>query len=392
MKWAILLGSPDISGGSYVIFEHAIRAVRRGIDVTIVTEDPVESHRLNWHAEARELSWKTFDEVGAEMFDIAVATWWRTVYELHRVPAHRYTYFVQSIESFFYPEEEESLRKLVEATYLFGLPIITEATWIRDYLRQHFGTTPQLVHNGIRKDIYTTEGPCVAPREPGQLRILVEGPLKVFFKNVEKTIELCCRSQADEVWLLTSSEATHYPGVHRVFSRVPIFETPNIYRSCDVLVKLSYVEGMFGPPLEMFHCGGTAITYDVTGHDEYIRHGQNALVAHRDDEEQVVAYLNRLKAERSFLEERKAEALRSAAAWPDWETASLRFETAIREIFTAGTLDRETLKLRSEFFFAFYTVAENYRNRYLYNLGVKPSLKNIARRIKSKLDQVLKRN
>ena len=55
-----------------------------------------------------------------------------------------------------------------------------------------------------------------------------------------------------------------------------------IYRSCDVIVKLSYVEGMFGPPLEMFHCGGTSIVYDVTGHDEYIVHGKNGLVAKKN--------------------------------------------------------------------------------------------------------------
>jgi hypothetical protein len=43
------------------------------------------------------------------------------------------------------------------------------------------------------------------------------------------------------------------------------FDTPLVYRSCDILGKLSYVEGMFGPPLEMFHCGWTAIVYNVTG-------------------------------------------------------------------------------------------------------------------------------
>jgi glycosyltransferase involved in cell wall biosynthesis len=109
----------------------------------------------------------------------------------------------------------------------------------------------------------------------------VEGPLGVSYKNVEKTIELCRQAEVDEIWLLTSSEVTDYPGVNRCFSRVPITETAAIYRSCDLLVKLSYVEGMFGPPLEMFHCGGTALVYDVTGHDEYIRHQQNSIVVPR---------------------------------------------------------------------------------------------------------------
>lgn len=70
---------------------------------------------------------------------------------------------------------------------------------------------------------------------------------------------------------------------------------PEIYRSCDVIVKLSYIEGMFGPPLEMFHCGGTAIVYDVTGHDEYIVHEKNALVVKTDDDKQVINYIKWIK-------------------------------------------------------------------------------------------------
>ena len=58
-----------------------------------------------------------------------------------------------------------------------------------------------------------------------------------------------------------------FPGVDRVLSRVPIDRTGTVYRSCDVLMKLSRVEGMYSPPLEMFHCGGTVVTYDVTGHE-----------------------------------------------------------------------------------------------------------------------------
>ncbi len=69
--------------------------------------------------------------------------------------------------------------------------------------------------------------------------------------------------------------------------KIPVESTPVIYRSCDVLLKLSKVEGMFGPPLEMFHCGGTAITYDVTGSEEYLVSGRNSLVVPMDDEKAV---------------------------------------------------------------------------------------------------------
>ena len=45
-------------------------------------------------------------DVGQERFDLVFATWWKTALELHRINAYQYAYFVQSIESRFYPESE----------------------------------------------------------------------------------------------------------------------------------------------------------------------------------------------------------------------------------------------------------------------------------------------
>lgn len=360
MKWAILLGSPDISGGTYVIFEHAIRAVKRGVDIEIVTEDKFSEKRLNWHPEAKLLNWKTFDTASND-YDIAIATWWRTIYELHRISAKKYAYFVQSIESKFYNEFEKPLRKLVDATYVLPFEIITEAKWIQKYLSEEYGKSPYLVRNGVRKDIYTEHGKAYDSRVKGRLRLLIEGPVDVPFKNVMKTIELCKRSEADEIWLLTSSPIKNIEGVDRVFSRIPIFETPKVYRSCDAVVKLSYVEGMFGPPLEMFHCGGTAITYDVTGYDEYLLNEVNSIVIPTDQEELVIDSINRLKNQSDFLEKLKKNAKKTAKEWPGWEACSKKFENAIESISKKWSIDQNQLRKKSNFFFDYYVMAENYK-------------------------------
>lgn len=367
MKWAFLLGSPDISGGTYVIFEHAIRAKTKGYDVCIITEEEINKDRLNWHPEAKELTWMTFHTANSIEFDVAIATWWRTVFEVYRVKAKTYAYFVQSIESRFYPEYELPLRKLVESTYMIPMCIITEAKWIKNYLKDNYNKDVILVPNGIRKDIYTPDGVSHGDRCNDKLRVLIEGPIDVPFKNVKKTIELCRQSLADEVWLLTSSPIKEYPGVDKVFSRVPIFETPYIYRSCDLVIKLSYVEGMFGPPLEMFHCGGTAITYDVTGHDEYIINGYNALVANTDDEAQVVFYINDLKNNPSKLMKLKEMAKETANNWPSWEDSANKFIEAIESTCLNYKVSQREIEQTSKFFFDFYVIAENYRLQKINN-------------------------
>ena len=55
--------------------------------------------------------------------------------------------------------------------------------------------------------------------------------------------------------------------------------------SCDVLIKMSRVEGFFMPPLEMMACGGTVLTGKVTGYNEYVVDGYNGLVVEQGDVE-----------------------------------------------------------------------------------------------------------
>jgi hypothetical protein len=336
-----LLGSPDINGGTYVIFEHASRLKDFGHRVSIITQDHVEPERYSWHPSAGQLAWLTFEEATSQNFDIAVATWWQSPFLLNRLSASQYIYFVQSVESRFFQEEnpqehderELSLwRDFCESTYSYNMPVITEAHWIQEYLSQRYNNTAYLVRNGIRKDIYRKDGDAVSEHIDGQLRVLVEGPVDVLYKNVPKSIELCRKAGVDEVWLLTSSDVQSFPGVDRVFSRVSIHDTPAIYRSCDVLVKLSYIEGMFGPPLEMFHCGGTTIVYEVTGHDEYIVHDQNGLVVEKDDENRIVEYLKKLKDEPDYLLKLKQGAEATAQGWPDWGESSAEFANVLGDI------------------------------------------------------------
>ena len=329
-----LLGSPEISGGTYVIYEHGARLKRAGYNVYMITEDEVAEQRYGWHPDARTLGWLSLEQAGHKSFDLIFATYWKSPFLLSRLKSGHYAYFVQSIESRFFGEvdpAEHDKRDLdiwktyCQTTYSLNIPVITEARWIQSYLHENYNHRAFLVRNGIRKDLYREDGSAVSARKQGALRVLVEGPVDVPYKNVPTSINLCRQAGVDEIWLLTSSDIDSFPGVDRVFSRVPIHDTPAIYRSCDVLVKLSYVEGMFGPPLEMFHCGGTAIVYEVTGHDEYIVHDRNSYVAAPDDEQQVVDYLVGLKQDASELVRLKNEALKTAEAWPDWHASSEQF-------------------------------------------------------------------
>ena len=380
-KIIFTLGSPAIGGGTIVIFEHATRMKKEGEDVYIVTDRKISREEYSWHPLAHTLKWVTYDEIKKMKFDMAIATWWRTVYDLYKINANKYVYFVQSIESRFYSEQEKGLKILSELTYMLGMKVITEATWIKNYLEK-YGIDAYLVHNGIRKDIFKSDGKKYD--KCNGLRVLVEGPVDVAFKNVPKTIELVRKSNAKEIWLLTSSSITSYEGVDRVFSKVPPTECSKIYRSCDVIVKLSYVEGMFGPPLEMFHCGGTAIVYDVTGHDEYIVHNKNGLVVKTDDEEKVVEYINKLSNAKTLARLKKG-ALDTASKWISWEQSSKKFYEKVKELLKMESVGREEIENKSKFFFDIYVEYEN------KNISIKTKVGEFLRRKTPKIYKIYRK-
>src|SRR5436190_172876 len=255
-KILFLIGSANISGGTYVIFQHALHLQSIGLNITLACiefEEFISLKKSNdfWHPGLKQLDFISINDVNKKEYDLAIFTWWKTIFYLPNLHTKKIVYFIQSIESKFYDPLDTPLCNLVNSTYTFNIPVITEATWIKHYLYTHYGSHAQLVHNGIRKDIY-----CL---------------------SIEKTTE--------------------------------------VYRSCDILVKLSYVEGMFAPPLEIFHCGGTCIVYDVTGHDEYIKNNYNGIVVKTDDEESVIAAIQLLINDQKFLNKLKAGALETAKLW-----------------------------------------------------------------------------
>jgi hypothetical protein len=334
MKIAFLVWSLDISGGTNVILEHCRFLVNAGAKVTIIRF--FRQELKPWHPLLNTVRIVDSGDLAAtEHFDLAIATWWRTFYELDKVKAASYAYFVQSIESRFYARSSPEYSPVVDMTYGFGVPTITISSWIQSYLAFRHRCPSFLVKNGVNKAAFNPIGPVVSgQRLRSKLRVLVEGPLGVDFKQTELAIEyLQAYRDEIEVWLLTSTPDASCSGVDRIFSRLPIEQVGQVMRACDVVFKLSLVEGMFGPPLEMFHCGGTAITTRVTGCEEYMVDGYNCrLIDDSSDRGEVKRALESLFRDRSKLDALKIGGLDTAALWPDWNRSSLEFALAIQTI------------------------------------------------------------
>jgi glycosyltransferase involved in cell wall biosynthesis len=320
VRVAFLTQDLQLSGGVGVIVAHAVQLTRHGFEVDLVLTRA--SQRPDWShhglASVRVLS---LEEARERRYDVAIATWWETAEHLLELDAARHACFVQSLEDRFYHHESP---QRTAAALALDLPVryVTEARWIADTLEAlHPGEKVFYVRNGIAKDVFPPlETVPVAPADR-PLRILIEGSARVPFKGVAEALAATSAMQNAKHVTVVAGDGSggDLPGADRVAGPVTQLELAALYAEADVLLKLSRVEGMFGPPLEAFHRGATCIVSPVTGHDEYVVHRENGLVVDWDDPAGTTRALDLLARDRVLLHRLRRGALATARSWPGWE-------------------------------------------------------------------------
>ncbi len=334
MKVAFLVNDLQLSGGVGVVVQHARRlSTLEGWDVTLVLVREQEGPSWHGYENLPHLHVRGREQVRDGHFDVAIATWWETTFTLFELTAERYAYFVQSLEDRFYRHDEA---ERLGAALTLDLPVafVTEAGWIAETLA---GLRPDaschLVRNGIDKDVF---GPLeLAPVNAlDPLRVLVEGSPSAWFKHVHNAIDAAAamREPHHVTVVCGEREALGDVAADEIVGPLSFPEMANLYERTDVVLKLSSVEGMFGPPLEGFHRGATCVVTPVTGYEEYVEHGWNGLLTDWDDLRGTARQLDLLARDRELLGFLRANALETARAWPSWEESSRLMADALQAI------------------------------------------------------------
>lgn len=327
MKICYLIPGCGVSGGIAVICQHANRLQKRGHTVFLVSESG--ERKIDWFPD-QQVPIVGVDNYPDEV-DALVATSWSTSFRVALMPARHKFYFVQSDETRFHPQGSvwEHITRL---SYSIGFNYLTEARWIQRWLQEGFAQQATLVPNGLDERFFYPAEP-LAPKGT-KPRILLEGAIGLPYKGMREAFEAV--SQLDvEVWCV-SSYGKPEPGwrCDRFFEQTPMSEMRRIYSSCDILVKLSRVEGFFGPPMEMMACGGCAVVGKVTGYDEYIVDGHNALVVDPTQPEQATAAIVRILQEPGLRDRLVQNGLRTADEWkwePSIDLLESRFKSVVEQ-------------------------------------------------------------
>lgn len=330
MKILFVLPQFGLSGGVHIVFKVAeILAHTGDYDIVITLPDTQPLKRSRWLTVSSRVSVKSYADASTQTYDIVFSTWWKTLLTSTLFKARTYALFMQALEGAFYrwgDPEQDVYDYLIESNVF---PCITIARWLVNYASK----PAYYFLYALDKSIFRPTPPLVQHKDEKELIFLLEGPISDPRKNLIHAINFLEKNSLKYIWVGADADKA-YVGRNCValFSGVPLHEMAGIYSSADVLLKLSNIEGMFGPPLEMFSCGGTAICWDVWGSEEYMVHGYNSLLCPMNNFSSLLDSVNALIGDRDLLNKLKVNAKKTADAWPSWIDISQNIVKCINEI------------------------------------------------------------
>jgi GT2 family glycosyltransferase/glycosyltransferase involved in cell wall biosynthesis len=307
-----------VGGGHRDIFEHLNRLQERGHDVALYTlgETP------QWFPlRVPVRSFEDYDELVADLATqdaIKVATWWNTsapvwlASVLRGIPV----YFVQDIETSYYPDDERT-RHAVLDSYRPEFHYMTISAWNRERLRE-LGLDADLIPPGIDLETFRHRAD-VTRREDMVLALGRSNPLKNLPLTLAAWRSLGQRPELDvrpELCLFgIEPELAGEAGIRYVES--PSDEQVNeLLNQTAVFVQTSTHEGFALPPLEAMATGAAVVCTDAHGNRDFCVDGENCLMP-EPSPEAVGAALARLLGDRQLRERLGAAGMLTARdyAW-----------------------------------------------------------------------------
>jgi len=282
----------SISGGLISILQFVNEFIHRGHTAYIVTCDYESDPRLLniYTCPIRYINPSQMTNFFPRT-DIIVATYWTTAFQwvpkiMQSNPFVLPFYFIQAFESWFYPEGDKNIKRVIETYSLIPNKIVV-SKWLSNKLKDFGYKNTMKITPGINLDIFY-------PREikkniPPYRIVAIARPqdkvkgfntLVEVFKSLykdRKDIEIILFGTEDlSVYKLPFS----YTDYGKIWDRNRIAE---IYSSSHVFIDVSTFQGFGLPGLEAMACGTPVVLTNVGGITEYAIDKENCLMVDPND-------------------------------------------------------------------------------------------------------------
>ena len=319
----------SVGGGHRDIFEHLNRLVERGHEAELwTTRNAGAPDWFDLRAPVR--SFARYADLVHELEPlraIKVATWWATAPHVwlasvrNGIPA----FFVQDIETSYYPDRPEFAYRVVDS-YRHEFRYMTISEWNRERLAE-YGVQARLVPPGVNLDLFR-EYDDVQRRDDELLVVGRDNPLK----NLPLTMaayDLLGDDRPNMRMFGVEPDVGERYGIEYVDSP-PDEGVARMFARATVLVQTSVHEGFCLPPLEAMAAGCAVVCTDAHGNRDFCRDGENCLMP-ESTPEAVAAAIRRLFEDRELRERLIAEGKRTAAAYA-WDKRTDELEAALDAI------------------------------------------------------------
>lgn len=335
INWVI----PDFGighGGVLNILRFVLMLERHGYLCRIYIDGP---SRFSSGAKARLSIRKHYGPIEADVTlgadamapaEYTFATTWRTAYTVRAFGDTRFKcYFVQDFEPFFYARGSEYV--FAENTYRFGFIGITAGRWLAERLRTDYGMRTFPLGFSYDKALYTGDNPL--PKMNERTRIFFYArpttPRRGFDLGILVLAEVVKRHPEVEI-VMAGWELSAYsiPFRYVDMGALSLDALPDLFRSCDIALVLSY-SNVSLLPLELMACGCSVVS-NKGDNVEWLLNERVALLVESD----VSAIANAIC---SLIENPEARmALQKAALdfcrSTDWEGEGLRLHNFLLQV------------------------------------------------------------
>jgi glycosyltransferase involved in cell wall biosynthesis len=235
-------------------------------------------------------------------------------------------YLVQHYESLYHGSPGR-----VDATYRLPLRKIVISTWLRDLMREKFGSDAEVLVTPVDHALFH---PVPGASGGGAPRVLMLHH-HYAWKGVEDGLEAAARARSAGAEFVLVGFGVKPPrrraSYDEFHANPPQADLARLYSGCEIYLCPSWDEGLGMPAMEAMACGAALVTYDNGGCRDYARDGETALVARRRDVDDLATRLARLVADPALRRRIAGTGREWITRSFDWDAAVERLERLFRE-------------------------------------------------------------
>ncbi len=306
------------SGGIKMVFDHANRLPKDKFEIEIWSLD---LHERAWHLDddVKLRTFKKYERMIEALKDqeaVKVATWWETAFPvwLASVKKGIPVYFVQEIETWFYPNDVVA-QSVVVSCYRKEFKNLTTSQYNLNEIRE-MGLKAVAIPCGFDPNINK-----VLPEVKREGSWLVCNGRKFFQKNFDFTFKGWKAMGEDRPELVLYGGE---PELAKLDKKITYHTSPSdaevnkLFNQATVFIQTSRHEGFCLPLLEAMATGAPIVATDAHGNRDFCFDNKNCLMVEHDDVPGLKNALDKLFSDKELRDRLGAEAKKTASKY-EWD-------------------------------------------------------------------------